>query len=156
MQKKMSWYLRDTSDRKKTSWIRSTRPSISPDVSFGVWKMEILRTLKFHLRALGCMPLELPFSFPFWCRKLPIAEIHIGLMFALLFQNLCSTVWFWLYEAKDFKERSQSGFFCSRSFLSLILYARLVYKRTELIKLITQLEDIVAKSKRIFRFFSQI
>lgn len=119
----------------------------SETVTSSAIKMKILKTMEYHLKMLGCIPFELPL----WGQKMPVNKIHIGLIFALLIQNLCSTILFWIYEAETYKQRTQSGFFCTRSFLSLVLYARLVWKKNQLADLVRRLEDIVAKSKTKFR-----
>ncbi|XP_031633867.1 uncharacterized protein LOC116347429 [Contarinia nasturtii] len=107
--------------------------------------MNSLKSVKTHLQVLGCIPYECPLNLPIWCQKIPFNCIHIGLIFALLTQNLLSTLWFRLFEADTAGEQTQSTFFICRSTLSLILYSRLIWQKVTLTQLIAELEDVIAK-----------
>lgn len=116
--------------------------------------MVSLKTIKTYLHVLGCTPYEFPFQLPIWCEKIPFNRIHIGLIFALLVQNLVSTTCYRIFEAGTLGEQSQSTFFICRSVLNLVLYAGLIWNRTALTRLTTELEDVIAKSK--LRFLKNI
>lgn len=109
--------------------------------------MNILRTVTFHLRIIGCLPIELPASVPVWCKKVPINQIRIGLGGILLVHNLISTVWFWQYETQTHIDRQRSGFFALRAAICLMLYVQLIRHRHRLAEQITSLEEMIAKSK---------
>lgn len=108
--------------------------------------MDVLRTAKFHLRVLGCLPIESNSSQPKWIKMLPINRIHISLGCILLVHHLVSIVWFWKYEAKTLTDQTQSGFFAFRAMLCLVLYIQLIRQRQQLIDLVTSLETIIAAS----------
>lgn len=109
--------------------------------------MDILQTVKFHLRVIGCLPIELPSSVPHWCRKIPINQIHTGSGCFLLTYNLISILWFWQYETKTQSDRSGVGFFLFRAVLSLVLYVQLIRERQRLAELIAAMEQMIAKRK---------
>lgn len=110
-------------------------------------EMDILKTAKFHLRVLGCLPMPIDWTLPFSCSKSLINRIHICVVFALLIQNLASTIWFWQFEAKSSNDNSSSKFFCLRSFLCLVLYSLLVWQRHKINRLFCSLEETIAQSK---------
>lgn len=130
------------------SLFKSLFPIVSWNRVISRWsKMDILKTAKFHLRVLGCLPIDwIP---PFSCSKSLLNRIHICLIFALLIQNLASTIWFWQFEAKSSNDNSNSKFFCLRSFLCLVLYSRLVWQRHRINRLFCSLEETITKSKWI-------
>lgn len=114
-------------------------------------EMNILKTAKFYLRVLGCLPIEPNPFHPNWIKKLPINRIHITLGFILLLKHLFSVLWFWKYEAKTPTDQTQSGFFVFRAVLCLVLYLQLIRQRENLVDLVTSLETMIAASTNIHR-----
>lgn len=108
-------------------------------------KKDILKSIKFHLKMLGCLPFNNE-NWPKLCKKIPqdiINSIQIGLIFLILILNLVSTFSYYIHEVKTFIDFSESVFWASRSILSLILYSLLIWYKPELVKFFDDLGEIV-------------
>lgn len=115
-------------------------------VAFSISRLKIMESAKTHLKILGCFPIEQR-HWPPRLQKMPINRIHIGVIFSALILNLSFTFWFYICEVKTFVDLMESVFWSSRSILSLILYAMLVWHKSDLIKLFDDLEEMVDRSR---------
>lgn len=123
--------------------------------------MVFLNTAKKYLRVLGILPLlerSLPLSLREFRTQLNVAHISSGVVCLLLY--LLSVVCYLLFEAKTFAEFSEASLFLAITLARNTFYFVLVWKKTELSTLISDVEEIIQKSEfelRIiwcYQFFS--
>lgn len=129
-------------DRKRSVLTLPKPSSETEPTAFNIEKLNVLASIKVHLKIVGCMPID-EASLPRWCAKLPINHIHIGLVLLILLLNIFSTFWFYIRETETFIDFSESVFWASRSILSTVLYTMLIWRRSDFMKFISTLEEIV-------------
>lgn len=112
--------------------------------------MCVLRSVKIHLKLLGCMPVDIDFiRFPFNRVKIPFNLLHITCIFTILIGNMVATFWFYIREVKTFSDFSESVFWGSRSVLSLVLYTMLICRKTKLVHFFDCLDEISRTRKSL-------
>lgn len=116
--------------------------------------MAFLSTAKQYLRILGILPLlerNLPLSLRQYRTELNFAHILSGVVCLLLYFS--SVLCFLMFEAKTFAEFSEAALFCAVTLARITFYFILVWKKSELSALISDVEEIIQKSE--FKLKSQ-
>lgn len=113
--------------------------------------MEIMNVVKITLKILALIPfgkdqpniskLRDYFNFVYKC-----------LVLASNFTFIASSGWFFCFKAKTFNEYSESVIFFSASILVVTVYAVLLQRRTKLIAIIKNLEEIIERSMKNSEF----
>lgn len=127
-----------------TERVNPNPENTNKSVRFLIRKIALLKSVRKHLKLVGCFPMELR-NMPSWCAKIPVQRIHIGFVFVILILNLVSTFWFYIREIRQLTliDFCESVFWASRSVLSLILYSMLIWFKDDLVKFFDDLDDIV-------------
>lgn len=116
--------------------------------------MCVLKSVKIHLKLLGCMPVGIDFiQLPFCHVKIPFDLLHITCIFTILIGNMVATFWYYIREVKTFADFSESVFWGSRSVLSLVLYTLLICRKTKLVQFFHSLDEIANTRKCFIRIF---
>lgn len=111
--------------------------------------MLIFSTVKWQLTMIGVIPIpeeRLPSTFRSF--QTPINWIHIIFVWFSLFTFTFSPLLFLFFKACNFTEASEAVFTVSVAVLDLILYSIFIWKRTELLDFIDELENILEIRKQ--------
>lgn len=110
--------------------------------------MPVLATPKRHLRMLGIFPVPEHY-FPESLRdyRLIFNCVHILFIVVMMMCYSSAMLLFPIFKANTFDEYSESVLFCSVAILRVILYVILFFKKSQLLALLDELDEIVEKSK---------
>lgn len=126
--------------------VQSSASSSVTQPMFRIDRLNVLEDAKLHLKIVGILPINTD-RLPIWCKKIPIHLIHVCTIFLILTLYLCSSIWFFLFELKTFTDLTESVFWGSRSILSITTYSMFIWYKSDLIKFIDNLDEIVNKRK---------
>lgn len=120
--------------------------------SFGKWtfddlvyisKTMVLETAKNHFRIMGYLNIKSP---PALLGKIPISLILKCTVIFIIFFGNAPLLWFVVFEAKNFAEFAESFSMLGASLQLYGAYAVLVWKKSEILVLMDDLEGIFRKS----------
>lgn len=107
--------------------------------------MKLLKLVKFHLKFIGCLELQNPPSY----HGFSVTSIlRFGVIFSLLF-SISTTFWFFVFEANESKEFSESFVYGVTHSNMLIWYLLFLQKRKAFERFLCNLEKKISTSKCI-------
>lgn len=103
--------------------------------------MEILSVVKISLKILGLISFQSVSN-----HKKAFDIVYNGVVFTIIFSSFASSSWFLFFKTETFNDFSNSLIFNSAALLTVTLYSVLLQRRTNLIAIIRNLEEIIGKS----------
>lgn len=106
-------------------------------------EMKVLKLVKFHLKLIGCLELQ---NLPSYNGFSVTSILRFCVIFSLLF-SISTTFWFFIFEANEFKEFSESFVYGITHSIMLIWYLLFLRKRKAFERFLCNLEKKVLTSK---------
>lgn len=107
--------------------------------------MKLLKLVKFHLKLIGCLELQ---NLPSYHGFSVTTILRFGVIFSLLF-SISTTFWFFVFEAIEFKEFSESFVYGVTHSIMLVWYLQFLRKRKAFERFLYNLEKKIFTSKYI-------